>query len=150
MYDIKTDCINRVRVPYYTNWIFSIGPELCHKTQKYADLTDGYDFRSFTIEIIGAFGPSALELINSLVGRIHAQTSESWHSVTDLPADRISSAVHAILLKQIRARLPGGFYPRYVILLVIFCFILTVIYFIIAVVLLFLPWHNVVDLIFLV
>ena len=48
-----------------------------HKTQKYADLGDRYDFRPIGVETLGAFGPQALELVESLVARIHAQTGES-------------------------------------------------------------------------
>ena len=51
------------------------GPESL-KTRKYADLGDRFDFRPVGVETLGAFGPQALELIESLVARIRAQTGE--------------------------------------------------------------------------
>jgi len=63
------------------------------KAQKYADLTARYDFRPFAVETFGAFGPSALELINSLVCRIQDQMSEV--GTRSRIYRRISSAVPA-------------------------------------------------------
>ena len=48
-----------------------------HKDRKYADLADRFDFRPFGVESLGAFGPRALELVDSLVGRIRARTGET-------------------------------------------------------------------------
>ena len=47
------------------------------KCRKYDDLSDRYDFRPFGVETLGAFGPRALELVDSLAARIRAQTGES-------------------------------------------------------------------------
>jgi len=47
-----------------------------HKTAKYADMAERYDFRPFAVETLGAFGASALELVDALAGRIRAQTGE--------------------------------------------------------------------------
>jgi len=43
------------------------------KTNKYADMAERFDFRHFAVETLGA---SALELVDSLASRIHAQTGE--------------------------------------------------------------------------
>jgi len=63
------------------------------KAQKYADLTDRYDFRPFAVETFGAFGPSALELIDALVRRIQAQSTEV--GVRSRIYRRLSSAIQA-------------------------------------------------------
>jgi len=46
------------------------------KTTKYLDLSDRFNFRPFAVETLEAFGASALELVDSLASRIHAQTGE--------------------------------------------------------------------------
>jgi len=39
-------------------------------------MADGIDFRPFAVETLGAFGISALELVDTLASRIRAQTGE--------------------------------------------------------------------------
>ena len=46
------------------------------KSALYSDLGDQYDFRPVGIETIGAFGPQAKELAESLISRIRARTGD--------------------------------------------------------------------------
>jgi len=63
------------------------------KAQKYRDLSDRYDFRPIGVETLGAFGPQALELVESLVTRIRAQTGEN--GVRSRIYRRLAAAVQA-------------------------------------------------------
>jgi len=83
------------------------------KALKYADLTRRCDFRPFAVETFGAFGPSALELIDALVGRIQAQKGEVGirSRLYRRTQAQFKPETPAELLKHIRARLHGGFCP---------------------------------------
>lgn len=48
-----------------------------HKAQKYGNLRDQYNFRPLGVEIIGAFGPKALELVELFVCMFERQSSEN-------------------------------------------------------------------------
>jgi len=63
------------------------------KAQKYADMTERFDFRPFAVETLGAFGNNALDMIASLVGYIHTQTGES--GIRSRIFRRLSVAVQA-------------------------------------------------------
>ena len=46
------------------------------KSKKYADMSEQYDFRPVGMETLGAFGPQALELVDSLSARIFNQSGD--------------------------------------------------------------------------
>ncbi len=46
------------------------------KRQRYADLNGRFDFRAVGTETLGAFGPQALELVDSVASRVRSFISE--------------------------------------------------------------------------
>ena len=47
-----------------------------HKRMHYSDLNGRFDFRAVGLETLGAFGPQAIELVESLVSRVRSQTGD--------------------------------------------------------------------------
>ena len=58
------------------------------KARKYADLADRFDFRPVGVESLGAFGPQALELVQSIVARFRGHGDQNGVRARIYPASR--------------------------------------------------------------